>query len=267
MSKEGHEQHRHPRQRRNLDQLSAKELEELITRELDELMLGHRSDAVPIKLARRALGRLLVHQVSPTALRRELVGHGTRGRPFIDARDWDKIRPPYMGKVHRFVRQLAQHGRAYREMPVYATLQKRASLGKPVVINSVVLDSEAVIDAYCERYLQLIESIRRSGFLTRDEVARSTIDPLIRRAKTEESERDVQIAIGPNGELFRLGTGRHRTAIAKVLGLERMPVEIRVMHAEWLSKLVERSGKSPLDTLLDWLNAAKQHGLEPHALN
>ena len=136
-----------------------------------------------------------------------------------------------------------------------------AATGQPRICNDVPLDSERVIDAYFEHYLYLIESIRRSGVLPRIEVPRSTADSLVRSAKTEKEEREIQIAIGPEGELLRLGTGRHRTAIAQALELELIPVEIRLIHAKWLLRLVERSGKSPLATLLNWLNSAKQNGL------
>jgi hypothetical protein len=252
---------------RNFDQLSTKELHELITKELNALMLGRRSDAIPVKWVRKAFGALLVHQISPTALRLQHQIVGYHGRGLIGATEWRKIRPLSESTVHQLMTQLVQHGRAYREMPAYAGLLKQASLGKPVVMNGVALDREVVIDAYFEHYLRLIESIRRSGLLPRDEVARSTADPLVRLPNVEENERDVQIAVSPDGELLQMGTGRHRTAIAQALGLERMPVEIRLIHAEWLSKLVERSGQSPLDALLGWLNAAKQNGLYATLLN
>jgi hypothetical protein len=235
-------------------------LDELSATQLDDLMLGRRSDAIPIKSARQGLGPLLVHQVPTAALRLGMPNETRRGRPLVEARDW-KIGRLSENPIHERMNQLVHYGPAYREMPSYKRLLTQASRGKPRICNDVPLDSEAAIDAYFEHYLQLIESIRRSGFLPRTEVPRLTADPLVRRAKTEKEERDVLIAIGPQGELLRLGTGRHRTAIAQALGLERMPVEIRLVHAKWLSKLVERSGKSPLDALVDWFNAAKQNGL------
>ena len=264
MSKTDHERHGRPRKQQDKKARSARSLDE-ISKELHDLMLGHRSDAIPIKLARRALGPLLVQQVQPAALRRGLIGERTFGRPLIDAKDWSISKSLPNNQVHSLMEQLVQYGRAYREMPAYAMLLTRVLDGKPVVINEMALNSEAVIDAYFERYLKLIESIRRFGVLPHGAVGASSDDPLVRLPQAERSERDIKVAIGPNGEVLRLGTGRHRTAIAQALGVEHMPVEIRLIHAEWLFKLVERSGKSPLDALLDWLNAAKHEGLQSQA--
>jgi hypothetical protein len=263
VSKEGHERHRRPKERLNLDQLSAKQLDELIAKQLDELMLGGQSGVVPVTWVRRAFGSLLVHQISPAALRLQNQIVGVHSRRFIEPGEWRMIRPLSESTVHQLMAQLVRYDRAYREMPIYRRLLERALRGKRDVVNGVVLNSESVLDAYCEHYLQLIESIRRSGILPRDEVARSTADPLVRLPALEEKEKDVQVAIGPDGEPLQMGSGRHRTAIAQALGLERMPVEIRLIHAGWLSTLVERSGQSPLAALLDWLNAAKHRGLEP----
>ena len=232
-------------------------------------MLGRRSDAVPIKAARRAFGPLLVHQISPTALHVWLIKTESFGKKLVQAGEWRMVRRMSQHPVYQRMEQLVQYGRAYREMPVYASLLTQALKGTPHICNEVALNSETVLDVYFERYLQLIESIRRSGVLPRERLVASTDDPLVRLPTSEiirlpgadDGPKDIRVAIGPNGELLQMGSGRHRTAIAQVLGLERIPVEIRLMHVEWLSKLVERSGKSPLDALLDWLNATKQHGL------
>jgi tetratricopeptide (TPR) repeat protein len=234
-------------------------------REIDELMLGRRSGAVPIVWARVALGPWLIQQVSPAALDLRLNIGETPGRPLgdslVDARNWSAMRAMSENKIHNIMRQLVQYGRNYREMPAYSLLLKQASTGRPSRVNNVTLDSQKMIDAYCERCLHLIESIRRSGVLPRDALDVSIEDPLVRLSTVEESERDIKVAVGPDGELLQTGSGRHRTAIAQVLGLDRMPVEIRLIHAGWVSKLAERSGKSPQAALFEWLDASRRHGL------
>ena len=60
-----------------------------------------------------------------------------------------------------------------------------------------------------------------ASVLPHDAVGASSDDPLVRWAKTEKSERDVKVAVGPDGELLRLGTGRHRTARCQWLSTGR----------------------------------------------
>ena len=71
----------------------------------------------------------------------------------------------------------------------------------------------------------LVSSIRRFGLLLPSEVGAAQ-DPTARYSD------EIEINIGRTGELL-FQDGRHRLAIAKVLGLPRVPVRVRVRHLEW----------------------------------
>lgn len=71
----------------------------------------------------------------------------------------------------------------------------------------------------------LISSVRRFGVLEPDKVGKAQ-DPNGRYPDL------IEVNIGRAGELL-FQDGRHRLAIAKVLGLPRVPVRVRVRHLEW----------------------------------
>lgn len=52
----------------------------------------------------------------------------------------------------------------------------------------------------------------------------TTIDPRL---------DEVTVTIGRDGEVFHRGRGNHRLTIAKLLGLESIPVLVRTRHARW----------------------------------
>lgn len=72
---------------------------------------------------------------------------------------------------------------------------------------------------------QLIDSIRTHGVLPPAQVTKMH-DPSGRQSD------EVEVNIGRNGE-FLFQDGRHRLAIAQILGLHRIPVRVRVRHVEW----------------------------------
>lgn len=98
------------------------------------------------------------------------------------------------------------------------------------------------------------ESELREKFYTLDDVARS-IDEMGYKTQRELSKQpdykpptddtchpyfnEVSVNIGPNGELIRIGSGRHRLALAQILDVERIPVLVRTRHIEYIKNNVE----------------------------
>lgn len=83
--------------------------------------------------------------------------------------------------------------------------------------------SEAAIKARCNRIDDLFESIQSDGYKTQREM----------REPVKYPERhEIMIDIGRHGQLL-LDDGRHRMCIAKLLGLDSIPVKVLVRHKEW----------------------------------
>jgi hypothetical protein len=135
---------------------------------------------------------------------------------------------------------------AYRSTGAYASLIKAAECGKPMWRQQILLDRRELIDLYFERFSALFRSIREHGVLS--------YNRLRERERAEPGERNVGVAIGCDGQLYRLPGGQHRTAIAKVLGLPSMPVEVRLIHTKWLSGVMSKSSHRPTDAVREGID-------------
>ena len=79
---------------------------------------------------------------------------------------------------------------------------------------------------HCEEIDRLIDSVRTSGYLLQPDDGSSV------KIDTSLGHTQVLVNIARNGApLFQ--DGRHRLAVAVALGIETIPVQILVRHAEW----------------------------------
>jgi hypothetical protein len=58
-----------------------------------------------------------------------------------------------------------------------------------------------------------------------------------------------------DGRLLRFLGGRHRLAIAQALKVPAVPVELRLVHLDWLAAEVDRRKRAPAGALKDWARA------------
>lgn len=209
--------------------------------------------------ARRALGRELWMDIDPAVLERRLE-HRFRqeGRVHIirdrclGAGDWSPLlRRLDRSTTHREVAEIVQAGLHYRETPSYARALDRARGPKPMRRNFVRLSSPDKVEAYFRQTADMCRSIQELGLMRRSDYGRrlsSFARPSVRLPWVEFGELDIGVAIGAGGELYRFASGKHRTAAAQALKLTSIPVEIRLVHADWLARHME-AGPSPLAAL------------------
>jgi hypothetical protein len=198
--------------------------------------------ATPYVLSR--MSERLMAEIPIAALRLRLVDWicwgGARlhiGTRFIGAGDWSGISSSVMDSpVVREAYEIFERGLNYRATPAYARYLERAENGNPVRRNNVLLASRDLVDAYFRRFVDLFRSIQLHGVLRRKGCLRCaglSRPSSIRRLPTEWGEKEIGIAIGRKGQVYRLPGGQHRAAIAIVLGLETLPVQVRLVHSEW----------------------------------
>lgn len=170
---------------------------------------------------------------------------------FLGNGDWQPLLSPLAkSSVTMEARELLKHQMDFRATGAYKRYMMRLKKGRPVARNKVVLDSPELIDGYFQRYVRLFDSIRTHGILRRgvriegyDE--RSSV-PGLRHRWTELWEKEIGVAIGADGEVYRLPGGQHRTAIAQALNLQRIPVQIRLLHTDWVRQQMKVSGEPAL---------------------
>jgi hypothetical protein len=217
---------------------------------------------------RRALARELWIDVDPAVLERRLE-HRFRhdGRVqiirdrFLGAGDWTPVlRRLDRSSTHREVAEVVKAGLHYRETHSYAKALARARGPKPMRRNFVRLSSPDKVEAYFRQTAEMCRSIEEFGLMRRSDYGRrlsSFARPSVRMPWVEFGELDIGVAIGAEGELYRFASGKHRTAAAQALRLTSIPVEIRLVHAEWLEGFME-TGLTPLVALRKGIEALAQ---------
>ena len=161
-----------------------------------------------------------------------------------DRRDRPPIDPEYEGPPARlFVAD------RFEESVLYRSLEAHFHRGVPWEETELVREAFALVEEpsvervwhecttaaeirrRCRRLDRLYESIREEGYRSRRE--QFGADPTVgfRDCLREEMAVDV----GRDGEPL-LVCGKHRLAIAKLLGIERVPVVFLVCHPEWMRR-------------------------------
>lgn len=160
--------------------------------------------------------------------------------------------------VMREARQLYAASFDFRQIPLYSHYMRRMELQRPVLRSHILLDNQEVIDAYFSRYVELFHSIETKGLQHRqlNDCTRVQRAGLTRWGQylAEWNEREIGVAINADGSFIRLPGGQHRTAIATVLGLPVLPVQVRLVHADWMAVQPE---KSPWQAIRRALSEAK----------
>jgi hypothetical protein len=215
--------------------------------------------------ARRALGAKLLIDVDPSVLEKQLDHRVRQGDEvysirdrFLGAGDWTPLLHLLRrSSTHREVMEVVEADFDHRATNGYRRALERAGTERPVKRNYVALSSPAKVEAYFRQTTEMCRSIQRHGLLRRADYGfklASIRRPSIRLPWVELGELDIGVAIGASGELYRFASGKHRTPAAQALGLNSIPVEVRMVHAEWLEQAIEETGLPPTEALLGGLD-------------
>ena len=232
-----------------------------LERSLDQSRRSAACLAISSTHARWFFGDALVMWVDPGQLTHRLLdrvradGQEIRlAERFLDAGDWrDVVVPAADVAEHRETAELVRYRGEYPMMPSFRAMLDRIQAGGRVRRYRRDLDSEEKLHDYFRYFLALTESIEAHGF--RAQASLGGIDvPLgvAVRGRYAGRQRDIGIAVDPGGRLLRFLGGRHRTAIAQALGLPAVPVEVRMVHADWLAEEARRADLQPAEALRNW---------------
>ena len=220
------------------------------------LIAGKPGPTVTPEAAQAYFGAPLAFDVDPAVLTERLSdfvrdeGGRTRwiGASFLDRAEWRRaLKRVDRSPVHREVAELIAAGLDWRETRGYGVFLRAIGEGEPLRRNGIPLDTREAVEAYFRYCADLIDSMRAHGIVARRAVGRldrSWLDRhrSIRPAALNYAERDVGVAVAADGRLVRHLGGKHRTAVAQALALPSMPVEVRLVHAGWLAREMQRSG-------------------------
>ncbi len=140
----------------------------------------------------------------------------------VEGGDWDVGGIPFEElEACKAIRARIQDGTPWHQTGYWRESMRYIEAGN-MVWNCRNTDDLAQRFAYVD---SLISSIREHGLLPHAEVGAAQ-DPAGRFTA------DIEVNIGRHGE-FLFQDGRHRLAIARVLGLKQVPVKVKVRHEEW----------------------------------
>ncbi|MCE9662529.1 hypothetical protein LY622_03660 [Halomonas sp. M5N1S17] len=152
---------------------------------------------------------------------------------FIWPGDWD-LKTHALANTQRqqFIRDLWAHRLDLTASDSYSSLKSKLEKDGPLRLHhqGILLDSEARILAYLERYLFYMEDMSCFGF------------------KNGLGKDALGIAIDRFGDMVKVNKGLHRLAMAQTLGIQRVTVRVRGVHQLWWEQHKgSEQGKSALE--------------------
>ena len=219
------------------------------------------SFALPYPLARWHYGDALVVEVDPRRLTTWLLSFAAHGEDlvvlrdfFVGSGDWSPMtRDIEATPLHREIVELFANELDIEKCPSYGKLIERLETNGPFTRNYIRLASADDVKAYFQHYVALIDSVRRQG-LVRSSRLGGGHEPSgfggLRSRYHDMIETDAGVAVDRDGRLHRFRGGFHRTAVAKCLELERMPVAVKLVHAGWLRGVIAETGLPPHEAVV-----------------
>lgn len=140
--------------------------------------------------------------------------------------DWDRLEKKFDDlDIYVAFKQVCLEGQDWSETIFYQRVVDM--LGRGQVLWGCKERSD--LDQRCEDLESLFHRIRCEGYKSQRELllSQQINDPL-------QAQHEVTVSIGRYGDLL-FSDGAHRLAIAKLLGIQRIPVRIAVRHPEWMS--------------------------------
>ena len=148
-----------------------------------------------------------------------------RGHGWVLGGDWDALGDSLL-KDHRYrsVRDVVAFGSRWQETEEHALALTDLEKGLPYRHCWTREELDQRYDALDD----VVEAIRREGYLTQRELFR-------RRTRAAQLGRgdEISVSIGRHGDIL-FHDGAHRLAIAKLLGVHLLPVQVVVRHSGWM---------------------------------
>lgn len=147
--------------------------------------------------------------------------------------DWDMAAIPFKNyHTYKHMEEIHSKNYDYQKTEHYKELIAKIEIGEVPTYKHIKMKSkEDVIDSYFKWYIKIFKNMEQEGYIS------------------NKGSTSI-VAIGRDGDLIKVIRGRHRLAIAQILGIESITVKVDYIHPEWLAKqFKETSTKSPVDIL------------------
>lgn len=157
---------------------------------------------------------------------------GTTWECSVKSGDWDKNLKDFVNTstTYRSFQQRFENDIDWEDTELYSTAMGNVRSGE----TWKTCDSEDEIIDRLHSYDELYNRIKEEGYKTQRQLRSETLstDPLQDKRHHPPEFSEITIDIGRDGELIWY-SGTHRLSIARILGLETVPVRVRVRHEKW----------------------------------
>nr|WP_298415659.1 hypothetical protein [uncultured Halomonas sp.] len=162
---------------------------------------------------------------------------------FIWKGDWDLTRSDFRnGSRYRFIADIWRHRNELAQSTSYRHFMQRIEHDKPFRSHQkgILLNTSDKVLEYLNIYVGYMQDILSHGFDAR------------------LGKDRLSVAIDRNGQVVKLNRGLHRLAMAQVLGLKEIPVQVRAVHALWWQQVTAgEQGKAALANMVEALQTVR----------
>jgi len=193
--------------------------------------------------------------VDPTQIEYKPVKNWSKWGHMGDVRggDWDRLGTCFLDTA--LYQSLKAHfidGVAWEDTEKYQEALRQIDVGESAWNRSFNVEE---VNERCEHLDDLFETIRDEGFKSQSEIHGKPNREVVLSRKWDHFMTDVVVHISRNGQ-FLFCDGRHRFTIARILGLDSIPVRVVVRHEQWQEIREEIGGAESVSELSD---QARQH--------
>lgn len=143
--------------------------------------------------------------------------------------DWDLIEDRFEKRhVPRAIRQRFVEGREWTETPLPDHVHDQVDR-----FGDAWGYAEDAVSHRCGEVEALYRAMQAQGYLTQNELAARAREDAGPGPPPVPALGEITVDIGRRGHLCWRGNGQHRLAIARVLGIDRVPVLIARRHTVW----------------------------------
>lgn len=153
-----------------------------------------------------------------------LVEYGfEKGQGLVLSGDWDRLEKRFDAlDVYVALEEVIKGHKSWQQTVYYQRILGKLEGGEILWDCANKMD----LDARCAQLDALIESITKTGYKSQEEL------------NTKRVNDEIIINIGRSGDLL-FSNGAHRLSIAKILGINKIPVKIAVRHTQWMQFRVQ----------------------------
>lgn len=149
----------------------------------------------------------------------------------------------------------------FTEHPVYRALKKRFVEGRTweEALSKTGLRGNSNTEP--KRIDRLHATIAKDGYKTQEEILSENSDEARKRNNDTAHPlmNEIGVCIDQNGEFIWRHVGQHRLCIAKILGIDELPVQVRSRHRDWQDIRDEIRRAEHKDELSERANAFLSH--------